>query len=99
MPDGFSTPAGKKFPEPVPIEMVDEARREEYSDITPDIEEPKIPEATPAAAPPTPEPEEKVEDVPDEVVSFVNDGFRLHFRKGLLVQVEPIQKEDLAQPT
>jgi hypothetical protein len=99
MPDGFSTPAGKKFPEPVPVEMVDEARREEYADITPDIEEPKVPEAAPAAAPVDQVLEEKIEAISDEVISFVNDGFRMHFRKGLLVLVEPIPKEDLAQPT
>ena len=99
MPDGFSAPAGKKFPEPVPIEQLDDARREEYADIEPDVEDPaslEAPPATPVAV--SPEASE-VPVEPDEVVAFPNDGFRLHFRKGLMVAVEVIPNEDLAQPT
>jgi len=96
MPDGFSTPAGKKFPEPVPIEQVDDARKEEYADIEPDVTEPNVPEA-PVAAPAAPTKPEEV--VVEEVINLVADGFRLRFSKGLLIGVEAIPKEDLAQPT
>jgi len=94
----FSKPQGKKFPEPVPVSQLDEARRAEYADLEPDIKKPVVPISPEAvnlgnvvpdsgvvASPPA-------ESVPipvvEEVVRLNSEGITLNFKNGLLASVE-----------